>query len=825
MNNSVKYGGDTRDRETINFQPHFHTITEGGKSHFLRIADAVAEFVDNSIQACKKVHVELPSMVPKIDISFHLNLRKSSDIPNVLAIMDNGCGMNSEGIKDFATFSLDQATRNNSAEEGDTTFISKFGVGAKQAGFFLGHSIKIITKVNSSGRVSCFTMDTHSFEQKYAENVRNNSNQNSLYQSEIIKKPLNAIMELLDEDENSMGKLCEQISKHVKDNINFTIILVRLSPLTIDKLVTIEKWNSLRQDIASIYHFHLHPEDKDLTKGEKIQRPRKLDNTQNYQYSQYQSTQTVESTSPKLSLIFNIFKDNESKLLMNLNEDEDSIFYQYVNLGRNGQSRNGPQPLKFSINIPSPDVINNNSFAAYSQLSGGQPGMILEHKLHGVLFYYPYEEGKETKPVSTSSSTSSEVEANDNHLFHVFWQNRLVPETFVEQLPFFPAGAKTKGQCDKKQIAVNWRNRIKGFLFFDWSFKHISNNKLKIQVDPNLNDWINSKEVHDSPFYLSSIDSEKILSWLQHCHKYDKEYKFCNRMIPQPSDGNISHTYFSRLEFGNEKIVLKSGDKVKFQSKLTKDKKSVTHTLFAEIIDFAVTVSLTNEDNYHYGLGFFRYNRLPKEVYGDILETPREVTAIDFNDYKIDPKDKEYKKLQGFKVQNLRLFFCEIGNSHIRRSIKDSNFEMTVNQLYEKIGVQIEVEDKNNKNICECPFTNRKYKIGLIIKFPNKEYNYGDCSDLWYTPEKSNILSGEKEANTSQSDKQATSIQLLSKDINCFYGFYDMRVREPGPFELIATLKDGDKLIKTKICRGIAVVEKIDHIKIVGPFDVAYSIG
>jgi len=40
--------------EEIQFIPHFTTLTDGGKSHFNRIADGLAEFVDNSMEACKK---------------------------------------------------------------------------------------------------------------------------------------------------------------------------------------------------------------------------------------------------------------------------------------------------------------------------------------------------------------------------------------------------------------------------------------------------------------------------------------------------------------------------------------------------------------------------------------------------------------------------------------------------------------------------------------------------------------------------------------------------------------------------------------------------
>jgi hypothetical protein len=42
---------------------------------------------------------------------------------------------------------------------------------------------------------------------------------------------------------------------------------------------------------------------------------------------------------------------------------------------------------------------------------------------------------------------------------------------------------------------------VKGYLFLDGTFKHISNNKLKITVYPDFDTWINSKNVTDHILY------------------------------------------------------------------------------------------------------------------------------------------------------------------------------------------------------------------------------------------------------------------------------------------------------------------------------------
>ena len=124
----------------IDYTPHFHALTKTGSSHFQRIADATAEFIDNSIQACKN---NIPDENRVIDVGVYLKTVKSSRRSEGYAvIIDNGKGMNERDLREFATYSLDQETRGNrpSERQGDS-FISKFGVGAKQAGFFLGMTL------------------------------------------------------------------------------------------------------------------------------------------------------------------------------------------------------------------------------------------------------------------------------------------------------------------------------------------------------------------------------------------------------------------------------------------------------------------------------------------------------------------------------------------------------------------------------------------------------------------------------------------------------------------------------------------------------------
>lgn len=103
--------------------PHYATLTESGRV-FTRVADAIAELCDNAIQA---THKNLKTM--KIEVNL---------INSFLVVTDNGIGMDEEGFQIFGTYALGQHDRGLTAD--CVSSISKFGVGAKEAAFYLGKS-------------------------------------------------------------------------------------------------------------------------------------------------------------------------------------------------------------------------------------------------------------------------------------------------------------------------------------------------------------------------------------------------------------------------------------------------------------------------------------------------------------------------------------------------------------------------------------------------------------------------------------------------------------------------------------------------------------
>lgn len=207
----------------------------------------MAEYVDNAIQACKS------SENCRIHISIHLH-NAQLQTKSFITIMDNGCGMDKDGLQSFATYSLDQETRNNRPGEKDRSFISKFGVGVKQAGFFLGDRIKVLTKVKHEAAVREFSLS----KEEFAERSRNNEN---VY-SGSIKLRSKGNMQFMNADEAKVGKMIDSIRTHETNHEQFTIFVIRMNDDIIRRLFRSRCFEKVPSELAEIYHFHLHPEHK-----------------------------------------------------------------------------------------------------------------------------------------------------------------------------------------------------------------------------------------------------------------------------------------------------------------------------------------------------------------------------------------------------------------------------------------------------------------------------------------------------------------------------------------------------------------------------------
>ena len=224
--------------------PHFKTYTEVGKSHFGRLVDALAEFVDNSIEACNG------KAERNIHVSFFINDKREKGT-SFVTIFDNGVGMTDENLKDFATYALDKKSRG--INETHSAAIGKFGVGAKEAGFYLGNQIKILTKCEDTNLVTEFSLDEEVFKKRYENNE-------DPFTSYLVHREKREASRSVPQDESCVDALQTAVKFHEENNKSFTIIVIRMSEEKVGQLLMNDKYRDISNELAEIYHFHLFPD-------------------------------------------------------------------------------------------------------------------------------------------------------------------------------------------------------------------------------------------------------------------------------------------------------------------------------------------------------------------------------------------------------------------------------------------------------------------------------------------------------------------------------------------------------------------------------------
>ena len=259
----------------ISFVPHTNTITESGKSHFSLPSHAAAELIDNAIQACKDEKAR--------NVKLSLFYNKEKEGTGYLMVADNGCGMDPSTLQQLMVMGLDRKTRDK-VETGDTA-ISKFGVGAKQAGFYLGERMRFVTRPKvpedpqAAGLVNELVISAddlrnqYNTEQKASEMGRSSSSSSSssssaavgvaaasAYTSVIHRRDSKSGRdEHVPDDERRLTGLMDAIAQHEEDHAHFTIVVIKLHTWITRDLVDKKRYLQMADDLAQIYHFHLHP--------------------------------------------------------------------------------------------------------------------------------------------------------------------------------------------------------------------------------------------------------------------------------------------------------------------------------------------------------------------------------------------------------------------------------------------------------------------------------------------------------------------------------------------------------------------------------------
>ena len=688
--------------QVIDITPHYGAMTKAGNANFNRFSDASAEFIDNSLQAYKSVNI-----ITARNISLRLYLNEGysdqDQRASYMVISDGGIGMSTKDLHEFATYSLDKKTRQLQEQE----FIGKFGVGAKQSGFFLGDRIHVITR-KESGPILELILDENEFESRRTSGMK-------VFETEIKERSLTSTVdrtmytpsdELEEADMQTHIASCEQGNVgpdgYNKEMCNhFTIIIIRLKRQRVQELRSGGRYREVPYELAQIYHFYLHPQHlpQNIVGLESFRQSKSLRNEQilnemagrlkDYS-SERGADRNIKDEGP-LNIYFSVVElDYEIVPVVNIRDLEDDEVSLYV--------KKAKAVFRFNMAFPLPDQSMVGE-ANFSNKTDTQKRTTAQ----GIIFYYPYEGDRESRPMvsprkiasripdegmqiklggskSQSSSSSDNrksaitksqecISGNEDEtelieepntydpdrlsyreqaMCDIYWVNRFVPQSFLSKLPLFPKTLNTPAECEAAGVPKTWRNRLKAFIFFDYSWESISNNKLKIQVDPDIDTYINIRcEGKGSITFSPKEATSKFKTWLKACHdEFDRETHFKNRLGPledtcrafKKRDSMINckdkelydSALFNTLEIGGmqNRKTFNVGDNVKLFL-TAKNKLSSKSFIYAKIIAFDVPCKdATRSATEHFGRGNVRYLRLPVAIYHPHKQVDAEDTVL-----------------------------------------------------------------------------------------------------------------------------------------------------------------------------------------------------
>ena len=391
----------------IDITPHHGAMTKAGKANFVRFCDGASEFIDNSIQSYLNVgNVEADGAAdPKsqsatscsVSVRLFMNSNQShgkgSGGSSYMVVEDSGCGMDENGLKDFATYSLDKETR----KQGNEEFISKFGVGAKQSGFFLGDRIRVVTSPVKSSEVFELKLDENVFEERYKMGQQ-------VFTADVYQRPLGSSDTYAPDDEKENKLMMSMIESFEKKNSDhFTVIIVRLRDKIVRDLYSNNRFQEVPYELALVYHYHLHPEnrpDEILSRLSFLTSKNRISGASNlYKASDPLHRQRTSSSSTSvrasalqrsLNLRFSMYEGTPAttrpKIDLLLDRLHDDDMHEYV--------KHAKAVFRCNFQFPDPNTDSgaDKKAAAKGGLNVGKPA-----SMQCIFFYYPYE-GRETRP-------------------------------------------------------------------------------------------------------------------------------------------------------------------------------------------------------------------------------------------------------------------------------------------------------------------------------------------------------------------------------------------------------------------------------------------
>uniref|UniRef100_A0A671KCE0 Structural maintenance of chromosomes flexible hinge domain-containing protein 1-like n=1 Tax=Sinocyclocheilus anshuiensis TaxID=1608454 RepID=A0A671KCE0_9TELE len=455
--------------ERIEFLPHYHTLVQCGMYEYYAsegqkaLPYAFAELIDNALSATAR-----NTGIRRIEI--RLLFDESQGGPAVV-VMDNGCGMTSKQLNNWAVYRLSKFIRENKTgyvrpdpvPRSLNSDISYFGVGGKQAVFYIGQSVRMISKPAGSPDVHEFVMSKEDFERK-------EMNREDIYTGFIRNRKPADCSHVSESEEQFL----QSIVMEEKEKESFTAVIitgVQQEHVTYLK----DNFNLWTRELAHTYHYYIHG-----VHGNDQRETRKNDHVSNIDIQI-----SLVERSPRIPR------------MMNLREVDNDMQTLYI----------------------------NSSFSTFEFKATGARDSFVE----GLIRYHPFLYDQETYPVDPYALEDEDEECvilnsearGKRPVFECFWNGRLIPYTTVSEFEWCARPKKVGA------VPLECYNRISGVLFANDRFQ-VSTNKLTfMDLELQLRDSNTIfTRVHNGQELRVNIQRE-FTNWLKECHeRFDKQVMF-----------------------------------------------------------------------------------------------------------------------------------------------------------------------------------------------------------------------------------------------------------------------------------------------------------
>lgn len=462
--------------ENITFTPHYDTLIKSGLYEYYAsegqaaLPYALAELIDNSLSATAK-NTGLRTI--EIRMLFDETLGKPAVI-----VLDNGRGMTAQQLNNWAVYRLSKFTRENSTfvsnEEGYVrpdhvprslnSDISYFGVGGKQAAFFIGESIRMISKPVGSPNVHELILSKEEFERK-------ERNKEDVYSTTLRSRKPCEFSHVKDKDEKFLHALIREES----GKESFTaVVITEVRPDHIAFLK--DDFKLWTRELAHIYHYYVHGVKGNDTRS----------SCTNADHQKIDIQVTLREKPPRCPRA------------LSLKEVDDDMQSLYIN-----------------------SAADTFEFHALTPEDGG----IVEGVIRYHPFLYDretYPKDPDATVVEDDDSNENKLESparKQKGTFTCFWNGRLIPYTTVSDFEWCARGKDSK-------VPDECYSRISGVLFSDDKFKVTTNKLTFVDLELKLKDKKTIfTRVHNGQKQRNI--TKEFMQWITSCHEtFDKQVKF-----------------------------------------------------------------------------------------------------------------------------------------------------------------------------------------------------------------------------------------------------------------------------------------------------------